>query len=72
MTLHFIQEYAEKPFGALVESFGIVGDAKNILTDTLAILHPSSKTKEISYLYLQDFMLETNHLQILQIKSTAF
>uniref|UniRef100_A0A0R3RTY7 Rab proteins geranylgeranyltransferase component A n=1 Tax=Elaeophora elaphi TaxID=1147741 RepID=A0A0R3RTY7_9BILA len=41
------KEYAEKPFDAFVESFGIVGHAKSILTDTLAILHPSANTKEI-------------------------
>ncbi|KAL4002794.1 GDP dissociation inhibitor family protein [Acanthocheilonema viteae] len=40
------REYAEKPFDAFVESFGIVGHAKNILTDTLAILRPSGKTEE--------------------------
>ncbi|CAG9531550.1 unnamed protein product [Cercopithifilaria johnstoni] len=50
------KEYAEKPFDAFVESFGIVGRAKNILADTLAILHPSAKTKEISLEAVWQFM----------------
>lgn len=59
MKLHFFQAFAEKPFDAFVESFGIVGHAKSILTNTLAILHPSAKTKEISCFRLQNFV-QTN------------
>ncbi|EJD75035.1 hypothetical protein LOAG_17745 [Loa loa] len=50
------KEYAEKPFDAFVESMGIVGYAKNILTNTLAILNPSARTKEISCLRLQNVL----------------
>ncbi|VDN90498.1 unnamed protein product [Brugia pahangi] len=50
------KEYAEKPFDTFVESIGIVGQAKSILTDTLAILHPSSNTKEISLEAIWQFM----------------
>ncbi|VDK83356.1 unnamed protein product [Onchocerca ochengi] len=50
------KEYAEKPFDAFVESFGIVGHVKSIFTNTLAILHPSAKTKEISLEAVWQFM----------------
>ncbi|KAM3723247.1 Rab proteins geranylgeranyltransferase component A [Dirofilaria immitis] len=50
------KEYAEKPFDVFMESFGIVGHVKSIFTDTLAILHPSAKTKEISLEAIWQFM----------------
>ncbi|VDN02040.1 unnamed protein product [Thelazia callipaeda] len=43
---NFWEEYTEKPFGTFIESFGITGRVKSIITDTLGILHSSANTRE--------------------------